>query len=100
MTVVVLSETARDLGNIYVRVRRERYGFGCEVCGAEWLRDYEVRDYLGSAGQRWLVHCRDGAPVPAPHFGDRCPRCGQVSVTADPDADGSSMFARPRTATG
>jgi hypothetical protein len=97
---VVLGETARDLGDVQVRVRIERYWFRCEVCGAEWIRDYKVRDYQGASGQRWVVHCRDGSPVPAPHFGDRCPRCSRVSVAADADVEASSMSVRPRTATG
>jgi predicted RNA-binding Zn-ribbon protein involved in translation (DUF1610 family) len=90
-----------ELDCIHTRVRTERHTFRCADCGTRWTADFEIRDYVGPTGKRWVVHCRDGDPVPAPHFGAACPNCGLVSVTFV--ADGSQgLSTRParRTTTG
>jgi predicted RNA-binding Zn-ribbon protein involved in translation (DUF1610 family) len=74
---------------VRMRVRLKRRAFRCRACGSEWVATYEVRDYLGPTGTRWIVHCRDGIPVPAPMFGDRCPTCGRVSIMFDIEAPAS-----------
>jgi hypothetical protein len=76
-------EIRSDIDHVRVRVRRERHAFRCLECESRWAARYEIRDYLGPSGDRWVVHCRDGQPVPAPNFGDPCPTCGRVSVTTD-----------------
>lgn len=79
-----------DLGcsvdEVPITVRAERHPFVCDNCGSRWELSYEVRDYLAPSGARWVVHCRDGQPIPAPPFGAPCPRCGHVSVKRDYDA--------------
>jgi hypothetical protein len=80
---------------VRIRVRQERRGFRCGTCGSRWVATYEVRDYLGPTGERWIVHCRDGGPVPAPMFGDRCTTCGRMAVTFDID-DSSVPPGEPR----
>lgn len=87
-----------DLGNgldrVRVRVCAEQHAFRCGECGRRWISTYHVRDYVGPTGARWVVHCRDGEPVPAPHFGDICPECGRVSVTFDAKPEGPSTEPR------
>jgi predicted RNA-binding Zn-ribbon protein involved in translation (DUF1610 family) len=80
------ADPARNEG-VVVRIRRKRRAFRCERCGEAWLAVYEVREYVGPSDVRWIVHCRDGRPVPAPYFGDRCPRCGSVAVRGRPVAE-------------
>jgi hypothetical protein len=69
--------------DVIVRVRNEHWPFRCDSCGSRWTAHYEVRDYVGPSGEELVVHCRHGDVVPAPHFGDRCPSCGRISVTID-----------------
>jgi hypothetical protein len=89
-------EIRSNLDHVQVRVRRERHQFRCCECGSRWAARYEIRDYLGPSGDRWVVHCRDGQPVPGPHFGDPCPTCGRMSVTLDDGgAPGLPMEAGP-----
>ena len=76
---------------VRIQVRQKARAFHCAICGSRWVATYEVRDYLGPSGERWIVHCRDGAPVRAPMFGDRCPTCGQVNVTFDIDDTSVSL---------
>lgn len=83
---------------VRVRVRTEQHEFRCECCDSRFSI-YQIRDYLGSTGARWVVHCRDGEPVPAPHFGLVCPRCGRVSVTFDDDLESRATEPRLHTAT-
>jgi predicted RNA-binding Zn-ribbon protein involved in translation (DUF1610 family) len=77
------SRSERDL--VHLQVRQKRRAFRCANCGSHRLATYEVRHYVGPRGERWIVRWRDGAPVPAPMFGDRCPTCGRISVTFDAD---------------
>ncbi|MGE5227782.1 MAG: hypothetical protein ACM3OO_12985 [Planctomycetaceae bacterium] len=72
--------SAGAAGGVRVRTRTVHERFLCPRCGTEWVATYEIRDYQGSSGARWVVHCRDGRPVRGPHLGARCPACGQVST--------------------
>ena len=72
-----------DIGSVVTRIRYERRLFRCPSCEDTWTERYEIRDYRGTSGARWIVDTRDGAPVAPPAFGARCPRCGHVSVTSD-----------------
>lgn len=74
------TDLGRSFDEVRISVRAERHPFVCDDCLCTWQVRYEVRDYLAPSGARWVVHCRDGQPVPAPSFGARCPRCGHVSV--------------------
>lgn len=94
------SDLAYGLDRIHIRIRKERYAFRCGDCGHRWIATYEIRDYFGPTGKRWVVHCRDGEPIPAAHFGDHCPGCGRVSVTFDAGYGHPSTGHRLQTATG
>ena len=92
-------ETAVERDDVLIRVREEQWPFLCESCGARWIARYEIRDYVGPSGEEWVVHCRNGDVVPAPHFGDRCPRCGRISVTFDEGASHQADLRRLDQAT-
>jgi hypothetical protein len=87
------------IADVRVRVRTLEEPFRCHACGNEWTATYEIRDYTGPLGERWVVDCRDGVPVPPPQFGDRCPRCQRVSTDVHERADHRSSGPRSRTAT-
>jgi predicted RNA-binding Zn-ribbon protein involved in translation (DUF1610 family) len=79
---------------VRIHVREKHRAFHCDVCGSRWIAAYEVREYVGPVGEHWIVHCRDGSPVPAPMFGDRCPTCGHISVTSRIDEERESPMQR------
>lgn len=85
---------------VRVRVSTEQHPFRCEDCDSRWISTYDIREYVGPTGARWVVHCRAGEPVPAPHFGDVCPGCGRVSVTFDDELGGPATEPRLDIATG
>jgi len=80
-------------------VWQEPFTFHCDRCDHMWSVLYEVHRYTGIAGQEWLVYCRDGRPVRAPHLGSRCFACGGLRVKIVPTRiEGPSGAPRPSSA--